>query len=326
MLKKLHNASFETKFLKKYLGEILGNFWCTRVASQLLANAMGNRYNRSASGNGLVDIVKDYIGIDLAGKGSTQIEDWYVRPLSMEKLEYGAGDIMYLYQLKEIFESVLIPDMAECGEYEAGDTYGLGMAEVLDIEMKFIQVEAECEFNGLPINHSLAEQFENAIEDPATHTGEKLKVAGELCELIDYATYYPMDLNVNYKIPTSTSIKHLNSSDKLKTIINKYIGNVETAESKQVERMCGLLDEIYKNKTTQFYSEEEGQMYQEFLMLNDEDVFKRNQVAKLLLQYKKLAKQASMRISRYIHPVTGRIHYNLNSLGAATGRCSSSSP
>lgn len=317
------NASFETKFLKKYYGVLLHNFWCTRVASQLINNALGNKFTQTASGNSLANIVKDYLSIEISGKGAEQVTDWYPRPLSQNKLEYAAVDVIYLFELKKILEEIITTKFLEYYDDEQTGDFGLGMEEVLELEMEFIAVEAECEYNGLPINIEATKLFEETIEDTGRQ-GAKLKVAGELCKEIGFSTYRPIDLD--YIIPDPKALRALNSPKQLVPIISKFIGPIDSAEAKQVERMAVLLDQLYKQGEARFISDDEAQYYEEFENLHKEDIFNRNKVARLLVEYKKLAKQASMRISKYIHPLTNRIHYRLNSLGASTGRCSSSSP
>ena len=97
----IHNASFEAKFFKKYWGVYFNNLWCTRVASQLISNALGSKFTKSASGHSLDCLVLDYLNTELKGKGTVQIEDWLARPLTKEKLDYAATDVLYLFELRK---------------------------------------------------------------------------------------------------------------------------------------------------------------------------------------------------------------------------------
>jgi len=322
-----HNISFEAKFFKKYFGCHFRNMWCTRVAAQLIANAFSSKFIRSASANSLDMLCRDYLNIELTGKGSTQIEDWYIRPLSQEKLRYAATDVLYLFDLKNIFEEVLYKESPDpLMNIPNDDDWGLDMKEITEMEMKFINVEAECEFNGLPINTYTNNLFENSLGTKDGNSGQLQKVAGELCQLVNLSVQPSMDPTIDYLVPTKDAIKTLNSSQKLVPIINKYIGHTSTAEGQVVRRILTLLEQIVEQGKPEFYSEEEEADYTEFKQLLESDAVNRHQVASLLVKYKMLAKQASMKLSRFCHFLTNRIHYTLNSLGASTGRCSSSNP
>ena len=319
-----HQASFEAKFLKKYFGVLFDNWWCTKVASQLVSNATGNKYTKAVSGNGLADLCLDYLDVKLKGKGTTQIEDWHVRPLTEERIAYSAMDVEYLEPLKEVLTRTICYPLPEPDIYDEGETWGLGMQEILELEMQFIQVVAECEYNGLPINGDLCKTFQQAIKDEGSRTGELYKVGGELCELTNLTYEYPPGFKAPYKIPTLASEKALNSSTKLKQLINKYIGPADTAEAKVVNRILSLLESKGNPSGMQFYCDEEANKFKELEDLSSSEVLARFEIADLLVSYRRYAKQASMQLSKYIHPLTGRIHYTLNSLGASTGRCSSS--
>lgn len=325
-----HNSSFEAKFIKKYFGELLHNFWCTRVASQLINNAFGSKFSKSASGNSLEDLCRDYLSVKLIGKDTVRVEDWYPRPLSRAQVEYAATDTIYLFQLKDILESTICTPFPDPENYDPDLPWGLGMGEILDLEMQFISVEAECEYNGLPANSVLTNSFENTLWDDKTESGYLLKLGGELADNLGLVTYIPMGLDADYKVPPRNVMRKFNSPEKLKEIINTHIGPTDSAEGKVVTRIVELIESLHSNNSGEasdsFYSKDEEEAYKELIYLTDEEIHSRSNKAKLLIKYKQYFKQAGMKLSKYINNTTGRVHYNFNSLGTATGRSSSSRP
>lgn len=329
-----HNASFEAKHLKKYWGVYLKNLWCTRVAAQLISNAFGSKFTKSASDNSLAMVCKDYLQINIEGKGTTQIEDWYIRPLSKEKLAYAATDTLYLFQLKEIFESVLLAPAPDCYTPANSSDWGLDMKEIVDLEMAFINVEAECEFNGLPVNLTTLNSFESILGEPLDSNRKKdyednceiSRVAGELCTHVGLSTRQSRDLSILYPVPTTDALKVLKSPIKLIPIINKFIGKASTSEGQIVRRIITLLEQVLDNGSPDFYCDEEETNYKEFEQLLESEALNRLTIGKLLVKFKMYLKQAGMKLSLKVHRLTGRIHYSFNSLGAATGRSSSSNP
>lgn len=317
----VHNASFEAKFFLKYFKTYFKNLWCTRVAAQLIANAFSSKYIRSSSSNSLDMVCKDYLNIDIQGKGSTQIQDWYARPITTEKLNYAATDVLYLFDLKDIFESVLYaPSPDPLLNIPNDNNWGLDMKEIVEMEMRFINVEAQCEFNGLPVNPLAISTFESTLGTKESNNGELQKVAGELCPLINLSIQPSIDPTVHYNIPTKDAIQALNSSQQLVPIINKYIGHTKTAEGNVVRRILTLLEQIKETGNPEFYSPEEELDYKEFEQLIESEVINRHKIASLLVRYKMLFKLSSMKLSRFVHFLTKRIHYSFNSLGASTGR------
>lgn len=330
----IHNASFEAKFFRKYWGVYFKNLWCTRVAAQLISNAFGSKFIKSASDHSLGMLCKDYLGISIDGKGTTQVEDWYIRPISREKLLYAATDVLHLFKLKDLLSSVILSPSPDCYTPVNDSSWGLGMKEILELEMDFINVEAECEFNGLPINTLTLNSFETVLGEPLDSSKKKdysdnceiSRVAGELCTHIGLSTRQSRDLSVVYPVPTTDALKVIKSPVKLVPIINKFIGKANTSEGQIVRRIITLLEQVIDKGSPDFYCDEEETDYKEFEQLLECEALNRLTVGKLLVKFKMYLKQAGMKLSSKVHRLTGRIHYSFNSLGCSTGRSSSSNP
>lgn len=84
--KLIHNASFDRRVFKTWLGLELERVTCTLAASRA-------RYGGRA-GHGLKDLALRVLGVEL-DKGARMM-DWSVRPLSRRQLVYAAADVEVL--------------------------------------------------------------------------------------------------------------------------------------------------------------------------------------------------------------------------------------
>lgn len=96
IMKVLHNAKFDMKWLEFHLGIKLNPVFDTMIASQLLSYE--SRHN-------LVSVAKKYLGVNL--DKTEQNTDW-TSPLTEAKAEYGALDVLYLVKLRELMKQELI--------------------------------------------------------------------------------------------------------------------------------------------------------------------------------------------------------------------------
>lgn len=328
----IHNAKYDLKMIKKHLGVMLTNTWCTKVAAQLVANATSRKFYLSATTFSLGSLLRDYLNIHLSGKGTLQVEDWISRPLSAEyvegfysKLLYAANDTNYLFQLHDIMLKTLT-DPLPVANVMIETSWGLEMGSVLQLEMDFLHVSAELEYNGLPFNSTVNSDFQSSINSCNTQ-GEMVKAAGKLCE------YFKMSaINTpytDYKVPTEAQLRRLRSSTELPKLINQAIGtHLTNAQAQIIKRYIDLLDEKISSPdgSINFSSADEEASYAELESLENSELLKRHDLLKLIATFKQLSKQNSMNLQKYVNPVTNRIHSGYDQLGAATGRSSSSRP
>lgn len=105
ILKIFHAAEYDIMCLKRDYGFEICNLFDTMVAARILGKPA----------IGLGALIEAEFGIHLDKK--FQKADWNQRPLSMEMLEYGAGDTIYLSDLKNLLkkelEDVGLMDLAE---------------------------------------------------------------------------------------------------------------------------------------------------------------------------------------------------------------------
>ena len=98
ILKIFHFARFDLAVLMKRLNCSISNVYCTKVASKLART--------STDSHSLKTLVLNYLSIEIPK--FEQTSDWGAANLSSSQLEYAASDVLYLHQLKNILDKVLI--------------------------------------------------------------------------------------------------------------------------------------------------------------------------------------------------------------------------
>ena len=98
ILKIFHFARFDLAVLMKKLNCSISNVYCTKVASKLART--------STDSHSLKTLVLNYLSIEIPK--FEQTSDWGAANLSSSQLEYAATDVLYLHQLKNILDKVLI--------------------------------------------------------------------------------------------------------------------------------------------------------------------------------------------------------------------------
>ena len=97
-LKIFHFGRFDLAVLSKYLGVTVGPVYCTKIASKLVRTY--------ADIHSLKELTSELLGIDLSKQ--QQSSDWGAAHLSDQQLNYAASDVLYLHQIKEKLDSMLV--------------------------------------------------------------------------------------------------------------------------------------------------------------------------------------------------------------------------
>ena len=98
VLKIFHFARFDIELLNYTFGIRVNNIYCTKIASKL-ARTYTDKH-------GLKSICRELLNIEISKQ--EQSSDWGREDLSEEQLNYAAGDVLYLHQLKEKLDIMLI--------------------------------------------------------------------------------------------------------------------------------------------------------------------------------------------------------------------------
>ena len=95
--KLFHFARFDVAVLEHNIGPIGGDIYCTKISSKL-ARTYTDRH-------GLRDLCREFLGIDISKQ--QQSSDWGADRLSDEQINYAAGDVLYLHQIRNHLDTML---------------------------------------------------------------------------------------------------------------------------------------------------------------------------------------------------------------------------
>ena len=100
ILKIFHFARFDLAALNFYVCEVKGNIWCTKIASKL-CRTYTNKH-------GLSDLTKELLSIEITKE--QQSSNWGSKTISKKQKSYAANDVLYLHELKEKLEALLLQE------------------------------------------------------------------------------------------------------------------------------------------------------------------------------------------------------------------------
>ena len=101
--KLFHFARFDLAVLEKNICELNGPVYCTKIASKL-CRTFGAKH-------GLADLCKDLLNFELSKQNQTS--DWGLETLSESQLKYAASDVLYLHQIKNKLDLLLVRENKE---------------------------------------------------------------------------------------------------------------------------------------------------------------------------------------------------------------------
>jgi hypothetical protein len=220
------NSSFDCKMLSGQLGW-LTNWQCTYVLAQIYANATGSKLWQTR-GMSLGALCRDWLGINLTGKGSIQIGEWYshpdtrvlTNPLWLKKVMYAATDVRYLFKLRDILFQLCTLPFPQTALVKDNSSltgpYGLGMAKVVEIEFELISIVARLEAQGLPFNKVTSGRFKSALEVEVDSS------ALYVCQALGLGTV--SNGLWGEEIPDPQSLKLLNNPRKLLSLVVDKLG------------------------------------------------------------------------------------------------------
>jgi len=123
--KLFHFARFDIATLKKYLGVATAPVYCTKIASKLVRTYTDR--------HGLKNLCDELLGVDISKQ--QQSSDWGASELKSAQMTYAAGDVLYLHQLREKLEEMLIRE---------------GRKELAEACFAFLPTRAELDLKGWP--------------------------------------------------------------------------------------------------------------------------------------------------------------------------------
>jgi len=97
-MKLFHFARFDVAIIRYYLGVLIQPLYCTRTASRLVRTFTDR--------HGLKDLCRDLLGKEISKQ--QQSSDWGAPELTNEQKEYAASDVLYLHQLRDALDKMLV--------------------------------------------------------------------------------------------------------------------------------------------------------------------------------------------------------------------------
>ena len=98
VLKLFHFGRFDIAAMFEAFGALTAPVYCTKIASRLIRTYTDR--------HGLKNLLQELLAIDISKQ--QQSSDWGAKRLSKAQIEYAASDVLYLHQLRESLNQMLI--------------------------------------------------------------------------------------------------------------------------------------------------------------------------------------------------------------------------
>ncbi|MFK7764190.1 MAG: ribonuclease D [Roseobacter sp.] len=125
VLKLFHFGRFDIAALLKTFGATAKPVYCTKIASRLVRTYTDR--------HGLAKLLQELLGIDISKQ--QQSSDWGADTLTQAQIDYAASDVLYLHQLRDALNTMLIRE---------------GRMDVAQSCFDFLPMRAELDLIGWP--------------------------------------------------------------------------------------------------------------------------------------------------------------------------------
>ena len=98
VLKLFHFGRFDIAAMFEAFGALTAPVYCTKIASRLIRTYTDR--------HGLKNLLQELLAIDISKQ--QQSSDWGAKRLSKAQIDYAASDVLYLHQLRESLNQMLI--------------------------------------------------------------------------------------------------------------------------------------------------------------------------------------------------------------------------
>jgi hypothetical protein len=329
------NLKFDLKMFQSTFGYMPERVRDTMIMAKLIGNATGSKANLIA-GYGYADLCRDLLNVHITGKKDLRESTWGIgvesRTLDnewwLQKVTYAANDVQYLYPLEDILLPTLLNPLPSSPLTHPNEVevWGLDMREVFEREMAYVPLLARREYEGMPVSIEMFNSLQRGAEEALNEVACDLSIAFQLD--------LPKEDWEGNMMPSPVALKVLRSSEGLKKCIKKALkfealdnvqANVLTRIVEILEKL-ELISENGEEVSSVFIDEDEEVLYKELEDLERSDLVAACGIMKKVLDFKRLSKQVSMDLRKYINMETGKIHATINQIGTATGRVSCLAP
>ena len=125
ILKLFHFGRFDIAAMFEAFGALTAPVYCTKIASRLIRTYTDR--------HGLKNLLQELLAVDISKQ--QQSSDWGAKRLSKAQVEYAASDVLYLHQLRESLNQMLIRE---------------GRMEVAQSCFDFLPTRAQLDLAGWP--------------------------------------------------------------------------------------------------------------------------------------------------------------------------------
>lgn len=98
VLKLFHFGRFDIAAMEYTFGALASPVYCTKIASKLIRTFTDR--------HGLRNLLAELVGVDISKQQQTS--DWGADQLTEAQLDYAASDVLYLHQLKQKLDEILV--------------------------------------------------------------------------------------------------------------------------------------------------------------------------------------------------------------------------
>lgn len=291
------NLKFDVKIIKQNTDIMLENLWDIQLAEVMSENGLADdRYPT------LEFVTLKYLQIELDKTVRTTFYDpSWDGVITQQQILYSAEDVQYLLKLKEILQNKLQEQK---------------QIQVIELENKLVPVVASMELNGikLDIERWLAVAKEEEIKRDRLEKDLIKTFVTDAFSKFDYKNALAACVSLRIfgakKLSKKLTEELTNlSGEFIKTYIEE---NLNIASSAQ---LLNILQNVY-NIPIESTNEKIINKFQLDYPI----------IAKII-EFREHSKKATAfgeKFSKHVHPLTGRLHVNLNQMGAQSGRFSSS--
>jgi DNA polymerase-1 len=233
IVKVLHNAKFDYKFIKRWAGISMEEMYDTFLAERVI------NCGKQDYGYSLARCVERYLGLTLDKETRNKFVGLKGQPFTVDQIQYGANDVVYLLDIRE---------------KQLVKIHSLELHNVASLENKVVKVFSEIEYEGLMIDE---DKWTAMAEDNV-----KLAFEQEL-KLDDMVLAHP--LLTKYRIPVQVDMfapmdevrkTHINwgSPSQTLALFQNLVPTLEDVNGKKLNKhryKHKLIDEYirYKERT-----------------------------------------------------------------------------
>jgi DNA polymerase-1 len=285
----MQNAKFDIKFILHNTGIQIKKVYDTMVAESVITGV-------KKIYAGLDYLYKKYIDIEINKDIGKKFLD---SPIDNEMILYSALDVKHLFEVME-------KQTAISAELKLMDT--------LNLEMRIVSPTAKMEWDGIYLDSTKWIELDKLSKKKIKETGDTIKdYIWKNATNVRFKNAYELALKFEIRITTKKLRNALEQITDINYIKEWWYDNFNINSRLQMMKALAYLGVDLPN-----FQKETLKAFKD-----------KHTIVKHILTNKTWAKKKStygIDYLKYIHPVTGRIHSELNQNGAETGRYASSKP